>query len=262
MRLQVGAITNIGCVRDLNEDVYLSRPDLGLFVVCDGMGGCPAGEVASQLAVEAILENLSEESHSSTAATSNSRSYLPRTERLAEAVRHSNRFIYDQGQSNPRWANMGTTVVGVWIADHIASVVHVGDSRAYLYHEDRLEPLTADHSLIEANHQNILLRVLGREPHVDVDVTEVPVQPGDYVLLCSDGLTRMVPEAVIAGAIVEYRRPQAICEHLIAVANTNGGVDNATIVVVQVTAPRWRPLVDAWRRQHWRERHAQAYPAV
>ena len=153
---------------------------------------------------------------------------------------------------------MGTTVVGAWIHEQIAGVAHVGDSRAYLWHDDRLEPLTRDHSLMEAHieagladegrslpveQQNVLVRVLGREPAVEVDVTEVPVRSGDYVLLCSDGLTRMVPEAELAKAIRTFQDPQQICDHLIAAANRNGGADNITVVVVEVTGGWWHQLI-------------------
>ena len=239
MRLRVGAATDTGLVRDLNEDVYMVRAEQGLFVVCDGMGGCPAGEVASQMAVEAIADQLNGPTAGvAVAHPANGQRYLAQTERLADAVRRSNQVIYDQGRKDPRHTNMGTTVVGAWITQQIVSVAHVGDSRAYLWHEDQLEPLTRDHSLVEARvragvmdaeaslqseQQNILLRVLGREPDVEVDVNEVAVQAGDYLLLCSDGLTRMVPEPAMARAILDLREPQRICDHLVDTANRHGG---------------------------------------
>ena len=256
MRLRVGARTDTGRVRPQNEDAFMSRAEEGLFVVCDGMGGAPAGEVASQLAIEAIVRELS--GHENGPASESS-PFLPHTTRLVDAVRQSNEFIYGQAQKDPRQAGMGTTVVGAWIREQIAGVAHVGDSRAYLWHNDRLEPLTRDHSLIEAHieagladegrslpleQQNVLVRVLGREPAVAVDVTEVPVQSGDYVLLCSDGLTRMVPEAELAKAIQRFQEPQQICDHLIAAANQNGGADNITVVVVEVTGGWWHRLMN------------------
>ena len=255
MRLNVGAGTHTGLVRSLNEDAYMLRADEGLFVVCDGMGGAPAGEVASQMAVDAILRELRDDSLAS--SEPGEPGYLPHTNRLAEVVRRSNEVIYDQAQKDPRQAGMGTTVVGAWIGRHVVSIAHVGDSRAYLWHGQRLEPLTRDHSLGEAHiaaglieevrrlpveHQNALVRVLGREPDVDVDLKEVPVQPGNYVLLCSDGLTRMVPEFMMARAFGEFREPQRICDFLIAAANDNGGADNITVVVVEVTGGWWRRL--------------------
>lgn len=242
------------------------RADEGLFVVCDGMGGAPAGEVASQMAIDAIVRELREQ----TAVTpaSDERRYLPLTNRLADVVRRSNEVIYDQAQKDPRQAGMGTTLVGAWIRQHIVSLAHVGDSRAYLWHGQRLEPLTRDHSLGEAHiaaglieegrrlpveQQHALVRVLGREPDVDVDVKEVPVQPGDYVLLCSDGLTRMVPEYILARAFHECQEPQRICDVLIAAANDNGGADNITVVVVEVTGGWWRRLSNRWTRSARRD---------
>jgi protein phosphatase len=237
------------------------RAEDGLFVVCDGMGGAPAGEVASQMAVDAILDELQEPA--AEAVPSDERAYLPLTSRLAAVVRRSNEVIYDQAQKDPRQAGMGTTVVGAWIGQHVVSVAHVGDSRAYLWHGQRLEPLTRDHSLGEAHiaaglleearrlgveQQNVLVRVLGREPDVDVDLKEVPVQPGDYVLLCSDGLTRMVPDYVLAKAFREFREPQRICDFLIAAANGNGGADNITVVVVEVRGGWWRRVLDRCAR--------------
>jgi PPM family protein phosphatase len=260
MRLRVGAATDTGRVRELNEDAFVSNAEDGLFVVCDGMGGAPAGEVASQMAVDAIVRELHEPSCEPLApSTVDEQAYLPRTGRLAAAVRRSNQCIYDGSCSDPRRAGMGTTVVGAWVREHIASVAHVGDSRAYLWHNDRLEALTRDHSLLDTN---VLVRALGREPEVDVELAEVPLQPGDYLLLCSDGLTRMVPDSVLAEAILDLRDPQRICDYLIEAANGNGGADNITVVVVEVADTWWRRLVNGWRRYATRGQNAETYPAV
>jgi protein phosphatase len=252
----------------------MSRADEGLFVVCDGMGGAPAGEVASEMAIRAIARGVKDRQMGEARESS---PFLPHTACLLDAVRQSNEFIYGQAQRDPRQAGMGTTVVGAWIREQIAGVAHVGDSRAYLWHKDRLEPLTRDHSLIEAHieagladegqqlpaeQQNALVRVLGREPAVDIDVTEVPVQSGDYVLLCSDGLTRMVPETAMAHAIRTYREPQQICDHLIAEANRNGGADNITVVVVKVTGGWWAHWIDRWKRSTRRGQDVETYAAV
>ena len=262
MRLRVGAATDTGRVRTLNEDAYALRADRGLFIVCDGMGGAAAGEVASRTAVNAVVQELTGAGVGN--GGGGSQGYLPQTHRLAEAVRRSNGSIYNEARNNSRQAGMGTTIVGAWIEHNIASLAHVGDSRAYLYHAGELEPLTTDHSVVEAQvraglidregslhseRQNVLLRVLGREPDVEVDVSEVALQPGDYLLLCSDGLTRMVPEAAMADAIARVRHPQRICDFLVAAANERGGADNITVVVVEVVAPWWRRIRvgDRWQ---------------
>lgn len=284
MHLRVGAATDKGRVRDMNEDVYALRAEKGLFVVCDGMGGAPAGEVASQIGVDAILHHLDPgaDMPATSRPASQERGYLAHTNRLAAAVRRSNEVIYNQARKDARQADMGTTVVAAWVKEHVASVAHVGDSRAYLWHDDRLEALTRDHSLVEAHvcaglltreeglrapEQNVLVRVLGREPDVDVDVKEVPVQAGDYLLLCSDGLTRMVPEPTLAQAFARWRDPQRICDHLIDAANGQGGADNITVIVVEVRDGWWRRLSNRWRRQpkptgSTGAQDAETYPAV
>jgi PPM family protein phosphatase len=258
MRLRVGAATHTGRVRTLNEDAYVLRAEQGLFVVCDGMGGAPAGEVASQLAIDAIVRQFDSPVDGESESPEGTM-FLPQTGRLAEAVRQSNRCIYDRASNDPERAGMGTTVVGAWVGEHIASVAHVGDSRAYLWRNDRLEPLTRDHSFLDSN---MLVRVLGREPHVDVELAEVPLQPGDYLLLCSDGLTRMVSEDVVAQAILRHRDPQRICDDLIETANRNGGSDNITVVVVEVADTWWRRIVNTWRRYTTRGHDVETYPAV
>ena len=261
MRLQVGAATDTGRVRDQNEDAFRLRADQGLFVVCDGMGGGPAGEVASELAATSIVEQFEGREASTTHGSAGANGYLAQTGRLGDAVRRSNQDVFRQAQQNVDQAEMGTTVVSAWVNDRIASVAHVGDSRAYLWHRGSLEALTRDHSLVEAQvaagtldrdaslrseEQNVLVRALGREPDVEVDLTEVAVQPGDYLLLCTDGLTRMVPEQALADAIAHLREPQKICDHLIGAANDRGGKDNVTVIVVHLPFSWWRRVLSQW----------------
>ena len=260
MQLRAGAATDTGRVRPINEDAYASRAAQGLFVVCDGMGGAASGEVASRLAVQTIVDRLNgAEPASAGVDPPADGSYRPQTVRLADAVRRSNRSVYDHAQQDARHSGMGTTLVSAWIADDVASVAHVGDSRAYLWRDGELEPLTRDHSLVEAKvraglltpeeslqaeQQNVLLRALGQEPDVEVDLSEVPLRAGDFLLLCSDGLTRMVPEPALAEAISRLRDPQRVCDDLVATANRNGGVDNITVVVIEVRAGWWQRLRD------------------
>ena len=254
MKLRASARTDTGQVRTVNEDAYACLNDQGLFVVCDGMGGEAAGEVASQLAVETVQRRLSD-SGSPDEFAPVSENFLPRTNSLASAVRSANQAIYEQAQQDARYTGMGTTLVGAWIEDNIVSLAHVGDSRAYLWRTSRFDALTRDHSLVEAKvaagvlsraeslqseEQNVLLRALGREPEVEVDLAEVPVQPGDYILLGTDGLTRMVDDARMAEAIVTLREPQRICDHLVDVANRNGGPDNITVIVVEIVGSWWQ----------------------
>ncbi len=261
MRLRVGAASDVGRIRPHNEDAFEARIEQSLFVVCDGMGGAASGEVASRLAVETMVEQLTGNGQAMIAAGgAGAHGYLPRTSMLAEAVRLSNRRIYDHAQTDPSHAGMGTTLVGVWIGENIASLAHVGDSRAYLWRDQRFEPLTRDHSLVEEQvrlcmlnreqslhslDQNVLLRALGPEPEVDVEVDEVPVQAGDYLLLCTDGLTRMVTDEALAEAIARLRDPERICRDLIDTANGHGCPDNITVVVIEMQGSRLR---DRWNR--------------
>lgn len=253
MRVRVGAATDKGRVRSANEDVYVVRAEEGLFVVCDGMGGGPDGEVASRLAAETIASHFSARGEGMTRPPVEER-YLPQTSSLAEAVRVSNEVIYRLSQSDAHRHGMGTTVVSAWLGEHIASVAHVGDSRAYIWHRGQLRLLTRDHTLMEAlvadglsdagstiapEQRNMLVRVLGGEAQVEVDVNEVPIDPGDCLLLCSDGLTHMVSESDVSDAFARMRHPQQLCEYLVDAANRNGGADNVTVVVVQV-AQSWR----------------------
>jgi protein phosphatase len=263
MRLRAGAQTDVGRVRTLNEDAFACDPGRGWFIVADGMGGAPAGEVASQLAVQAMTARLAN-GHDRLAGAGGDGKYGALTVKLAEAVHASNAVIYEHAQQDAARARMGTTVVGVWIDQFIASIAHVGDSRAYLWHDGLLEPLTEDHSLVEAHiraglldpqargsapHQNVLTRVLGREPTVQVDVNEVPVRPGDYLLLCTDGLSRTVPETAIGDAIASGSHPQQMCERLVAMANQNGGGDNITALVVEVSGSWWHSVWSRARRR-------------
>jgi protein phosphatase len=246
MRLNVGAASSVGRVRQINEDAYLVRADRGLFIVCDGMGGAAAGEVASGLAVETIAAHTFDEA----AGNGGGSGVRPTTAGLCRAVLAANRAILDRAQQDPDHAGMGTTVVGVWMADGVASIAHVGDSRAYISRYNRFEPLTRDHSLVEAQvqaglidreaslqsqHQNVLLRALGREPDVQVEMNETAIGSGDQMLLCTDGLTRMVTDEGLAGVLQRFHGdPQGACDHLIEAANAAGGPDNITVIVIEV----------------------------
>jgi protein phosphatase len=260
MRLKVGAATSVGRVRPINEDAYSADAGQGLFVVCDGMGGSLAGEVASRLAVETIGAQVAAEPP----GTRMQRGFQPRTAHLGRAVETANQVILDRANGDPEHSGMGTTVVGAWVADHVVSVAHVGDSRAYISNHAGFESVTRDHSLVEAQvqaglidreqslkseHQNILLRALGREPDVDVELNEWPIAEGDRLLLCTDGLTRMVSDDELAGTLVRFRGdPQAACDHLIATANHNGGPDNITVMVIEVAGSRFSRMFDRFKR--------------
>lgn len=248
MHLRAAAATEKGLGRERNEDAYVLQVAQGLFVVCDGMGGTSAGDVASQMVAATLLHERQELEKCSTPGLYHGNDSPPRGW-LADAVRKSNLAIYNDGQQNPARREMGTTVVSAWLQGDIASVASVGDSRAYLWRDNRFETLTHDHTLLEAlthegldvsreelpeDPRDILLRVVGGEPDVEVDVVDIPIRSGDYLVLCTDGLTRIVPDPMVGASIAELRDPQRICDHLVRTAARSGGTDDVTVLIVEI----------------------------
>ena len=229
LRVQVGASTDVGRVREGNEDAYMVRDPL--FAVADGMGGHQGGEVASNLALERLER-----------ATDGGSD-------LADVVREANRAVFEQAAQDPGLAGMGTTLTAVRVQDERLHLAHVGDSRMYLLRDGRLERITRDHTVVEQlvdqgrmsaedakihPQRSILTRALGVDEDIQVDESDVDVRPGDRVLLCSDGLTGMVDEDRILSILTDTPDPQAACGALIEAANQAGGQDNITAVVLDV----------------------------
>jgi protein phosphatase len=228
VRIEVGSATDIGRVREKNEDSVLVHPPL--YVVADGMGGHRGGDVASQIAVE-TLERLAAEEPAP----------------LADHVRRANRAVWDRSVEDQRLSGMGTTLTATRIDGMTAVLAHVGDSRAYLMRDGVLRQLTEDHSLVarmvksgeiteaEAEvhpHRNVMTRALGTEEDVDVDEESVALQDGDRLLLCSDGLTGMVTEDQIEAILQNSEQPQQAADRLVKAANRAGGIDNISVVVI------------------------------
>lgn len=225
--------SDVGRVRRANEDAYYLKSPL--FVVADGMGGAQAGEVASELAVESFRRPLDE-------------SAAPEP-RLAAAVQNANRAIHEQSRSNEQLQGMGTTVTALLLDDDSLTVAHVGDSRAYRMRGGELTRLTDDHSLVgemvrrgaiteaEAEvhpQRSILTRALGPEAEVEIDTLTHGVRPGDVYLICSDGLTGMVADQVIAEQLGSGAKMQTVVDELIRLANEAGGMDNITALAFTV----------------------------
>jgi protein phosphatase len=250
LRIDACALTDLGRVRKNNEDAYHTDAELDLYVLSDGMGGQAHGEIASRMAVETIVAHC-RESDSDTATTwfgERRADLCERSNRLASAVRLANLRIYESACQHPEREGMGATIVAAWLDDRRLSLAHVGDSRAYLLRGGSLEQLTADHSLVaehvrrgvmtpreaEASQlQNILVRALGTQDHVDVDVDEQILLEGDTLLLCSDGLTHMVTDPEIASTLITFQPAQAAAKRLIDLANEYGGLDNVTVIVIR-----------------------------
>jgi len=235
------AITDTGCERELNEDRYavVESPSGLAWLVCDGMGGTTGGELAAQLAIDAIrrdLENLPER---------------PADVALRSAILEANRVIVLRRQ-NQAFAEMGTTIVALMFSGAEVVVGHVGDSRAYLIRDGAIQQLTTDHTLVQdlvdrgqiraedaLSHPqaHILTRAIGSEPGLTVDVQRFWVwqvgdgEPVDHLILCSDGLYSLVSEGEIAN-VVSQHAPQSACVKLVEMARARGGFDNITVAVV------------------------------
>lgn len=253
MKVEISALTDVGRVRELNEDNYKTNPDKNLAVVCDGMGGHAAGEVASQIAVETISRVVSEPEQwgKYPAGFKIGPEFNASGKLLVHAIRLANRKIFTDSQKDRSMRGMGTTVVAVIIDDDYAIVCHVGDSRVYRYRNGNLQQLTEDHSwvneLISKNQlteeesknfvsKNVITRALGTRENVKVDIRQDRVVNDDIYLLCSDGLSGFVDDPDILKAIKNNSDDLGkICQDLIARANAAGGEDNITAAVLKVT---------------------------
>jgi PPM family protein phosphatase len=232
---RVGVITDTGRKRRHNEDAYVCEPPL--FAIADGMGGAQAGEVASRLAAAALKE----------AGGAQTGGGL----RISDLIQEANRRVYDRSNTDPNTSGMGTTITVALVEDGTVAFGHVGDSRAYLIRDRRMEQITEDHSLVnellksgklspEEAHthpqKSVITRALGTDPDVDVDTFTIGAQPGDVFLLCSDGLTDMVDEEAILQLVEQNRRDiDGALKALVRAANRGGGEDNITVVAFEIT---------------------------
>jgi protein phosphatase len=275
------ALTDLGLRRPANEDSFVSRPGLGLHVVCDGMGGHAAGEIASRVAADTIEASVQQTEGASASFTWPHR-YSPEWgrdgNRLVSALLQANREIAQRVLDEPALRGMATTAVCLllgtegWgqgpVDDQRSSeasepgppapailpglVAHVGDSRAYLWHSGSLDQVTRDHSWVEeqvslgvlneteARHhpwRNLVTRALAGADEPRVELTPISLEPGDRVLLCSDGLTGPLTNAAITEILARtpMGRPDELCQALVDAANNAGGPDNITVIVVEVT---------------------------
>jgi protein phosphatase len=230
---RVGAVTDPGRTRRHNEDSYVVDPPL--FAIADGMGGAQAGEVASRLATAALKESGADGGGE---------------QRISDLIQEANRRVYDRSSSDPNTSGMGTTITVALVEDDQVAFGHVGDSRAYLIRDERMEQLTEDHSLVnellktgklsreEAEthpQRSVITRALGTDPDVDVDTFSVRAETGDLFLLCSDGLTDMVSEASILEVVERNRKDiDGALRSLVKEANRGGGQDNITVVAFEI----------------------------
>lgn len=239
MLLRSAARSDVGRRRQTNEDRYALVPPLGLFLVADGMGGHKAGQVASQLAAEAAIR----------AVETLQGGTVTLAEQLRHAVACANREIFQAAEADSDLAGMGTTFVAMLFGEERLALAHVGDSRAYLLRQGRLRGLTDDHSIVaellrrqaiseEAArahpHRHVLTRALGVRPRIEPDLAEMTPQPGDVFVLCSDGLTALVGDPMIAEQISLEPDLDRAATGLVEAANHAGGYDNVTVVLLRV----------------------------
>ncbi len=236
LSVQMSGCTDPGQVRDNNEDAILWNAAAGWAVLADGMGGHMAGEVASRLAVETLQTYLGERAKGEEA------------DQLREAVLEANRRIHEQAGADVRCHNMGTTIVATLFHEELLTCAHVGDSRLYRYSDGKLEQLSHDHSLVqelvdegmmsyeeaaESSHKNVITRALGLEATVTADLLQVPLHRGELFLLCSDGLSDMIPAAELAGLLQDDSLDD-MAQKLVAEANRRGGEDNISVILARI----------------------------
>lgn len=256
MHYEAFALTDVGCVREHNEDDLLLLPEHGVFVVADGMGGHACGEVASRISVESVKAFYEDEDTrheveqsflDAFAAQRRSTASSAHELMLRRAVEHGNTRIFAEASADPNLEDMGTTIVGMAFVGSRVYIAHVGDSRAYRYRDRRLLQLTEDHSLANEYirmrvlkpedlphfpYKNVIVRALGLQHDVTVDTQARTCRPGDRYLLCSDGLTDLVPDEEIYDVLATVSGARAAAEELVHRAVTYGGIDNVTVLIV------------------------------
>lgn len=241
--LEFAAATDIGNVRGNNEDSFGYDSDQNLYVVCDGMGGMAAGEVASSMAVRALIESFAASAAADVSA--------PVEERLQTALREANRQVHQAGLEDPRLHAMGTTLVCVCFEGNRVLVGNVGDSRAYLVRGGECIQISQDHSFLEeqvrsgamtpeiaaaSNLNSVITRAIGADKQVQPDLFDGAAEPGDVLLLASDGFTRYATPELISRIVAEEADTQAACRRVIQHAKDSGGIDNITCLLIRVTA--------------------------
>lgn len=244
--MNVWAMTDKGRVRSQNQDSFFvdvfHEDDQAICVVCDGMGGARSGNVASALAVETFSDEVKK-----SLKPSMGKKYMETI--MLEAVRAANDCVYAKSRSGEAFRGMGTTLVGVLVSDGHASIVNVGDSRAYLVTREGIRRVTVDHSVVEdlvsrgdisqaqaKNHpsKNLITRALGTEAKVRCDHFPLDITPESYLLLCSDGLSNMVEDQEMLFEVLHGGDPSTCCRRLIEIANARGGPDNITAALVEL----------------------------
>ena len=257
LSVQVAGKSDVGCVRTNNEDNFGYDTRYGIFVVCDGMGGQAAGEVASKMGVDAMLEYFRRRNHNGNfpQPARKFEGVSDRASALGNAILGANQAVFRASHEGEKeHAGMGSTIVSVLVQDNFLAVGHVGDSRIYLVRNGKMQQLTNDHSLVmeqvrrglmtvaeaeKSEIQNIILRALGSEESVEPDLDDLVALPGDTLLLASDGLTKEVKDPEILKIVNSSWSLERGCEQLVQAAKSNGGDDNITCLLIRLVEQPW-----------------------
>jgi len=252
MRLQIACCSNVGKVRKHNEDYIVGDESLRLVVLADGMGGYQAGEIASQIAAETIISEISDQLGKQALLNNRvvSKGYHRNTILLEQAILKANQIVYEAASQQANYQGMGTTVVAALFSEDFVSVAHIGDSRLYRLRGNELKAITTDHSVLQeliecgfytpeqartSPNRNLVTRALGVSDTVNVDIQEHKIQPEDLFLLCSDGLSDMLDDKDIHQILLNKKHLPLddISKSLIDAANEKGGIDNISVVVTR-----------------------------
>lgn len=244
--MQAWGLTDPGCVRTQNQDAYQIvhyGADSMLCVVCDGMGGAKSGNIASTLALEIFVEEVS---HSRRPDMT----WEEIGQMLRSAVKAANFTVYDQSLQFADFAGMGTTLVAAYVDGHRAAVVNVGDSRCYRLSREGVQCVTTDHSLVQMMVQrgeltreqaksypgkNLITRAIGTEATVECDIFNLLMQRGEYFLLCSDGLSNLLDDQEILFEVIHGVNKQLCCQRLLGIAKERGASDNVTSILAMIS---------------------------
>ena len=251
--LQIVSVTDPGRVRGHNEDCIESRPETGVVVLADGMGGYNAGEVASGMATSLIAAGMANAWTKPALKNMEREQASAYSQQLLQAeVGKANKAIFEAAQKDPQCAGMGTTLVACLFYDNFLTVGHIGDSRLYRLRNDALEQITRDHSLLQeqidsglitkedarsSHNKNLVTRALGIDPEVDAEIHSYEVLEGDLYLLCSDGLNDMIEDEEIQMTLIALRSNLDLtAQQLVQAANDAGGRDNISVMLIKVVS--------------------------
>ena len=254
MKIRYAGSSHVGMKRAHNEDNFFLLAEENLYIVADGMGGHASGEVASQIAVETLANFFIDTARDKeiTWPFRENKEAAYEQNRLVTGIMLANRRIFETAQSDGRYRGMGTTIVSLNCGPQGVFLGHVGDSRGYRVRDGHIEQMTEDHSLLNDYlkvhklsaqdiehfpHKNVIVRALGMKETVSVEVQKCSVRPGDVFLLCSDGLSGMVPDSEMLSVVTAAQGDlEKACRDLIHAANGHGGIDNITVILVEFGA--------------------------